>query len=312
MKIIYLGTNFFSSITLELLLKNNIKINYIICKKAKKMGRGLNLKKHPTELCALKYKIPIQSVDSVNTLKFKSFLQQLKPDLIILIEYFEKINIDIINIPKYGILNIHPSILPQLKGATPIQSAIINNFYETGVTIININNKLDSGDIISIIKYNITKHENYNSLFKKLIKLSFKTLLHVLKNINIKLLQKQNTNHISYTYKFNKNFYKINWFDSAGMINRKIRSTFNLKKHYANINNIYLNILMTCVIINVNKIKKLPGTIIKISNLGIDVITGFNILRIKKIQFSGKKIISIADFFNSKNKKIKINFIFNR
>ncbi len=303
MKIIYLGTNYFAAEILQNLLIKKLKISYVLCKPDSKFGRGLKLNAYPVKNVAIKNKLKFHSVLSINSLETEQFLMSVRPDIIIVVEYGEKINKNIFSIPKYGIINIHPSLLPLLKGPTPIEHAIIYDYKETGVSLIKINEILDSGDIINYKSCKIKKDENYISLFNKLKKISVNILIKSLKQIKLNkiIFIKQNDFPVSYTKKLTKDFYKIKWNNQALCINRYIRSTF--KKHYTSINEIIVNIIDTSVVKGKKNKNYKPGVIINISKYGIDVATAKDILRIKKIQLPGKKINTVYDILNS-NKKI--------
>lgn len=311
MTIFFIGTNHFAANILNILYKNNITISHIITKYDGKYGRGLKTQAYPVKYIAQKYKLNIYETASINSKECNLFLKTKSPSIIILVDYGEKIENDIINIPKYGIINVHPSILPLLRGATPIEHAIINGDNQTGVSIIKINDKIDAGDILKILYCKISKQETYDSLLKKLTNLAGIALISTINDIVSKKVSIliQDENQATYAPKLQKNFYRINWFDSALTINRKIRSTFSKKKHFTQFNNSFINIIETSVIIRYKKNMYSPGTITKISKFGIDVITSKDILRIKKIQFHSKNIINIKDNFKNLFFYIGNNFI---
>lgn len=304
--IIFIGTNHFAEYVLNKMIKNKYKITCVITKNNLKKGRGQKNTNTPVKEIALKNNINVILTNKINQEEDK--IKKLNPDLIILTEFFDKIDKNIINIPKYGIINIHPSILPKLRGATPIQSAIINEFKETGISIIEINEKYDDGMILNIDKCKVSKNETYDSLFKKLKFLAFKVLKKTIKDIKNKTLNKhtQKLKYKTTTYKIEKDFYRINWNDSANIINKKIRSTFSIAKHHTFIENYYLNILETKILKKNICINKKNGEIIKTTKYGIDVKTGNGLLRLKKIQFPGKKINTVKDVLNSKSYLFKI------
>lgn len=308
--IIFIGTKDFASYVLEKMIKKKYDIICSVTKNDKNMGRGLKKKSHPVKQISIENKINIITTDNINKEEIK--IKNLNPEIIIVTEYSEKIKKNIISIPKYGIINIHPSLLPELRGATPIQSAIINGLNETGVSIMKINEKYDDGNILSQQTCKINETDTYDSLSKKLKKIAVRILLKTLNNIekNNQVEIKQETKNKTHTKKIEKDFYLINWNDTATLINRKIRSTFSAAKHHSFIENTSINIIETIPMKKNKKYVCAPGTIIKINKYGIDVKTGFGILRIKKIQFPGKKINIIKDVLNSKSYLFKIGNIF--
>lgn len=309
-KIILIGTNNFAAKILEKLIKKKYNILCTITKEDNKIGRGQKITEYPVKKLSKEKSILCLTPNDINSLESEKNIQQLKPNLIILVDYGDKIKENIINIPKYGIINLHPSILPKFKGPTPIQTAILNGEKETGVSIIKINNKIDSGNILNIMKFEIKKNDTYEKLFKKLNNLAIKCLIKTLKEIKTNTLIEtiQNENDATYTQKIDKLFYKIDWNDTALNIERKIKSLTGIKYPFTTFKNEKIKIVYAKMI-KKNIIIK-PGLIKNINKNGIDIITKENILRIKKIQFQGKKVITIKDILNSKKDFFKINDFF--
>ncbi len=304
--IIFIGTNNFAALILEKLIKKNLHITYILTKQDNKIGRGQKTQSYPVKKIAEKYKKNYKTIQSINAETCTNLIKDLSPKLIIVTDYGEKINNDIIKIPQYGILNIHPSILPKLRGPTPIQTAILNGDKETGVSIIKINNKIDSGSILNIMKCKINKNDTYTTLNKKIVSLSLKCLITVIKNIkNNKLTEVlQNENEATYTKKFDINFFKIIWKDTAINIERKIKALTGIKYPSTYIKNIQIKIINGKVL--KKHAKKCPGTILNLSKYGIDIATKDRVIRIKNIQFQGKKINHIKNILNSNKNLFKI------
>lgn len=309
--IVFLGTKDFAAKILEKLIKKHIHITHVFTKPDEKMGRGQKFKTQPVKTISTKYNINTHTYNSINSNDAIEKIKEINPEIILMVEYGEKLLETVFQIPRYGIINIHPSILPHLRGATPIEHAILLGKKETGVSIIKINKKIDAGVILHSARCNISNDETYKSLSKKLTHLSYKTFIETLKNIktNTTVETIQNDNNATYTKKFDKTFYKINWNDSAITINRKIRSTFDTKKHHTIIKNTEIKIIKTKALIQTCKLS-LPGKIINITQFGIDVATKNNILRIKDIQIPGKNINSIKNILNSKKDLFKIGDVF--
>lgn len=304
--ILFIGTNNFASSILEKLIEKNIDIKYVVTKPDNKMNRGQKLNSYPVKIIAEKYKIKYITENNINTKKFSNFIKKVMPNLIIIVEYGKKITDELIKIPKHGIINIHPSILPDLRGPTPIQTAILNGYKKTGVSIIKINSKIDSGDILNISICKINNKDTYLSLFKKLINLSVKCLLITLndiKNNNIKII-KQDDNNATYTKKLNKNLFKINWNKKSIEIERQIKALTGIKFPFTSINEHIMKIINGTSVKKIHNYK--PGIITKINKKSIDIATLDGVLRINNVQFQGKKINSVKDILNSKKDLFKI------
>ncbi|CAB3976244.1 methionyl-tRNA formyltransferase [Candidatus Azoamicus ciliaticola] len=308
--LIFIGTNNFAAEILEKLIKKNIKIICTITKPDNEFGRGHKITKYPVKITSEKYSIPCITEEKINSLESENKIKHLFPNLIIMVDYGEKIKKNIINIAKYGIINIHPSILPKLKGPTPIQTAILNGEKETGVSIIKINNKIDSGNILNIMTYKIKKNDNYEKLFKNLSRLAVTCLIKTIKDIeNKKIIEKiQKIKKSTYTQKIENDFYKINWNDTAINIERKVKALTGIKYPFTIFKNEKIKIVYVKLI--KRNIISTPGVIKNVNKNGIDITTKENIIRIKKLQFQGKKIITVKDMLNSKKNLFKINEFF--
>ncbi len=224
-KIIFIGTPVIASEYLNALIKNNFKIEAVLTQPPKKQSRGMKLIKSPTHLLAfgnnLKVFHPINFDDVIiNELK------KIQPDLIVVMAYGKLLPKVILEMPKYGCINIHVSLLPKWRGAAPIEHALINGDKETGISIIKMKEKLDSGPIISQKKFSIpekfNKAELSNALTKLGIKLLINTIPLIFKNeINLKL---QDEKKATYAKKINSESRKINFYNSTENVLNQIRA----------------------------------------------------------------------------------------
>ena len=208
--IIFIGTNVFAANILEKLIIKNIKISAIFTKKAARFGRGQKLTSYPVELIAKKYSKIIHPTENINL--ENKIIKNYNPNLIIIIDFGAILNEKIIDIPKFGCINLHPSILPKLRGSSPIQYAIIKGYKKTGVSVIQVNNKIDSGDILKIKKCRILKNDNYLTLSKKLIHLGFTAITETINDIKYNKINiiKQNEKYSSYAPKIEKDMLVCN------------------------------------------------------------------------------------------------------
>ena len=145
-KIIFFGTPDFAVTSLEAIC-SKYNVEYVVSTPDRKSGRGQKLKESTVKKCALKNNIKILQPSSLTDEKFIAQIEDLKPDLIIVVA-FRKLAQEIFTIPKYGTINLHASLLPNYRGAAPINCCLINNEIKTGVTTFFINDKIDQGDIL--------------------------------------------------------------------------------------------------------------------------------------------------------------------
>ncbi|MGB9743256.1 MAG: methionyl-tRNA formyltransferase [Minisyncoccales bacterium] len=272
MEIIFIGTSEFAAIILEELIKKNYQPILVITAPDKPVGRKQIIAPPPVKVVANKYNIPVEQSSEIKNLKLK--IKNLNPDLGIVASFGQIIPSEILNIPKFGCLNIHPSLLPKYRGPSPIQAAILNGDKETGVTIIKMTEKVDAGPIVSKIKYKITNNKiNYPELHNQLAKMGADLLIKTIplwtkEKIKEKL---QDEKKASYTKILKKEDGLINWQDPPEVIERKIRALNPWPGTYT----IY------------------HGKMLKI--LEAEIIN--NQLIIKRVQLEGKKPMEFKDFF---------------
>jgi methionyl-tRNA formyltransferase len=302
MKIIFLGTPKFASNILEEMIVSGYKPEMVITGKDKPFGRGNKIKESFVSEIAKKNNIktikPSKLNESIREIK------KIKPDLMIVVAYGKMIPLNIIKIPKYGIINIHPSLLPKHRGCAPIQSSIINNDKKTGVTIILINDKMDEGDILSQKECLISENDNYESLSEKLNLISSNLLIETIpKWINNQIVPQKQENFIAtYSKFFSRKDGRINWSDSADNIYRIIKALNPWPGSYtffktANSGEKMLKIIEAGIVTDIKKQEKVPGKT-GILDGNISVQTGKGIILIKKLQIEGKKIINSKDYLN--------------
>lgn len=224
-KIIYWGTPYFSAEILKALIKSNYKPIAVVTQSDKPAGRGSKLKASEVKVTAEKEYIPYFQPEKLKNPDFLNQLKELKPDLFIVASYGKIIPEEILEIPKLGTINIHPSLLPRWRGPSPIQSVILAGDKETGVSIMLLDKEMDHGPILSNSKFEI-RNPKYKELEEKLIKESYKLLIETLpKWIGGKIKPKaQNHEQAIYCQIIKKEDGKINWNESVEIINRKIRA----------------------------------------------------------------------------------------
>ncbi len=298
-KIVFFGTPLFGAIILEELAKTKYKPSLLITETDKPFGRKKELKCSECKLMAQKYNIKIiQEKDKKNLFLI---LKKESPDLIITAAYGNFLKKEILDLPKYGAYNIHPSLLPKYRGPSPIQSAILNGDKKTGVSIFKMNEKMDEGDIISKEEIEIKNDEDYPNLSKRLAYLSADSLIKIIpKILNKKIkLKRQDNSKTTYTKIIEKKDGKVNWNKNANEIERKIRAftpwpgifTFFKKGDKKNLR---LKILKVKVLKNNNEVRIGEVFITKENEPAIKCKEDGLIL--KEMQIEGKKTVSGKDF----------------
>ena len=211
LKIIFMGTPKFSLKTLELIHKSDYKIISVYSQPAKKKSRGLKVVSSPVQNLAQKLGLIIRTPDKLD--KEYNYFKKVKPDVVVVVAYGKILPKNIISIPGILFLNVHASLLPKFRGASPIARAILNLERETGISIMKIVEKLDAGPYMRQVKVPITSNMTSGDLETKLSDLGAQTLLECLKTIENKdhKFIEQNEKDISFAPKIKKEETRINW-----------------------------------------------------------------------------------------------------
>ena len=301
-KIIFAGTPEIAAGILEALIKANYNIIACLTQPDRPQGRGLKLTPSAVKVCALKHKISVLQPISLKNPEVQKQLQDLNPDLMIVMAYGLILPPAVLNIPKLGCINIHASILPRWRGAAPIQHAILAGDTTSGITIMQVDAGLDTGDILATYSCPVNNLDNAGNLHDRLAVLAQSSCIDALSKLFTGQLDaiKQDNNLATYAHKINKPDAKINWHASAVEINRAIRAynpwpiAFTTFKQ--EIVRVWRAELVDSAILKSNAT---PGTILTVDKMGLDVATGNGILRLLDLQFPGKKTLPVAAICNS-------------
>ena len=180
MKIVFFGTNRLAQIVLEELIKSNYKPQLIITAPDKKAGRGQRRQMSPVKQTALKNNLEILQPESLSNVIFKFQVSSFKFDIAILVAYGQIIPKEILIAPKYGFINVHPSLLPKYRGPSPIQTAILAGEQKAGISIILLDEKIDHGPILAQKKITIATNDTHASLIEYLGKIGARLLIQIL------------------------------------------------------------------------------------------------------------------------------------
>ncbi len=313
MNIVFAGTPDFAVPSLETLSNNkNINIKAVITQPDRKRGRGKKVKFTPVKKNAKKHDLDIMQPKNINGKKTLLKLKELDLDLIIVVAYGQILSKELLELPKYGCINLHASLLPEYRGSSPIQQAILDGKDKTGVTTMFMNQGLDTGDIIDQREVVINDTDNAGNLHDKLAEtgaeLLEKTILDFINNPNNIKRIKQDDNKSSYTGQLSKNDGLIDWSNNAKYINNFIKAMNPWPGSFTYLDSKLLKVYD--IDETKEKSDKQPGTIIKANpNDGFLVQTGDYIINLMEIQLSGKKRMKYDDFLRGysieNNKKLK-------
>ncbi len=288
--IIFAGTPEFSASILSALLQAGYPIRTILTQPDRPKGRGRKLSPSPVKQLALEHQLEVHQPVSLKTTESITQLKALQPDLIIVVAYGLLLPQEVLDIPKLGCINVHASLLPRWRGAAPIQHSILAGDKETGISIMQMDQGLDTGAVLKTLSCPIDTTETSQTLHDKLSFLGAKALIDVLSNINSLVASPQDDSLATYAHKINKADAKINWHSSAIEIDRQIRAFNPWPITFTSLHDKTIRIIEASLIQNELGSSPKPGTINIIDNK-LFVATEDGYLELLLLQLPGGKAL---------------------
>ena len=304
LRIIYAGTPDFSVPALKALIDSRHEVVAVYTQPDRPAGRGRELRFSPVKETAVASHIPVYQPESLKDEAVQQQLAALGADLMVVTAYGLLLPRAVLQTPRLGCINIHASLLPRWRGAAPIQRAILAGDKKTGITIMQMDEGLDTGEMLAVAECDIKANDTGSSLHDKLMLLGAKTLMDVLPAIADGSVQavKQDEHQATYAHKLSKAEARIDWQQSAVQIERAVRAFNAWPVAYTffqrNGKDASLRIWQAQVLTE-TAVGAEPGTVIGESAEGIDVATGEGVLRITELQAEGKRRMPAADFLNA-------------
>ena len=296
-RVMYMGTPDFAVPPLTALVEAGYDVVGVVTQPDKPKGRGKTMMPTPVKEEALKHGIPVYQPEKVRAQEFVDVLTEINPDIIVVAAFGQIIPKVILELPQFGCINIHASLLPKYRGAAPIQQAVIDGEKESGVTIMKMGMGLDTGDMISKIIVPITAEETGGSLFDKLAdagaELLVKTLPSIFDGTAVYEVQPEES-PTPYAAMITKQMGLMNFAKSAEELERLVRGMNPWPSAYTYLNGKTLKVWVSAV--EEGEAGAEPGTVIKTDKKGIYVACGKDVLVLKEIQLEGKKRME-ADAF---------------
>ncbi len=298
MKILFMGTPEFAVPCLEALIKSEHEIVGAVTQPDKPAGRGHKLTPPPVKVCAEENGIKVFQPETLKDFAFKAELDELMPDLIIVVAYGKILPEYILNFPKYGCINMHASLLPKYRGAGPIQWVVVNGEKKTGITSMLMEKGLDTGDMLLKCETEIAEYETADHLHDRLMVLSADLMIETIKQLEKGELkpEKQNDAESCYAPMISKETAKIDWSKSA----REIINLICGMNSWPGAHTLYMGELMKIYMATMGKPSKSAcGQIISADEKGIEVVCGDgNTIVITDVQFKGSKQMKVRDWLN--------------
>jgi methionyl-tRNA formyltransferase len=302
LNIIFAGTSKFALPSLEALLSSRHKIVAVYTVPDRPAGRGQKNTASLAKQWALKNNLPVYQPETLREAKEQQGLKDLNADILIDVACGLLLPKEILTIFKFGAINIHPSLLPRWRGAAPIQRVILAGDTETGVTIMQINEGLDTGDILRQVKVTLNGDETSAMLYDKLAAIAAQLLLETLDDLLLNRVQptKQDDTLSCYAHKLTKEEGLINWNLSTEELTRMVRAFNPWPVAFTTLSGQVVRIWQAISIERTAPKGAKVGTIIEATEQGIDVVTGYGVLRLLKLQLSGGKILTVAEILNAR------------
>ncbi|CDG16019.1 methionyl-tRNA formyltransferase [Xenorhabdus doucetiae] len=300
LRIIFAGTPDFAARHLAALLNSQHQVVGVLTRPDKPAGRGKKLTPSPVKVLAEEHDVPVFQPKTLRTEESQQWVMEQQADIMIVVAYGLILPQDILDIPRLGCLNVHGSLLPRWRGAAPIQRSIWAGDQETGVTIMQMDAGLDTGDMLLKAICPITNEDTSASLYEKLADIGPEALLGTLSLITSGKCQPEVQEGALATYaeKLSKDEAKVDWNLSATQIERCVRAFNPWPMSFFLLDDQPIKIWQAEVI--TEQSIQAPGTIISADKKGIQIATTEGILNITQLQPPGKKAMSAADLLNSK------------
>lgn len=308
MRVVFMGTPEFAVPTLNVLLEDeNIEVVGVFTQPDKPKGRGKKLAMPPVKELALENNLEVFQPEKIKTSESVALLKELNPELIIVVAFGQILSKEILDIPKYGCINVHASILPSYRGAAPINWAIIKGEKTSGVTTMFMDVGLDTGDMIYKEYVEISEEDNSSTLHDKLSSAGYTVLKKTIDNLKKGDLprEKQIEEESSYAPIMDKSLGKVNWKNSAEDIYNLVRGVIPWPGAHTTINDDVMKIWG--VKKSSKKTDKAPGMIIDVTQEGIYVATNDGVVVIDEIQMPNKKRMPVKEYL--KGNKIELGIV---
>lgn len=295
LRIIFAGTPDFACASLDALLASAHTVLAVLTQADQPLGRGLKSTPSPVKQLATAHRVPVLTPASLKSKAVQAELANYAPDLLVVVAYGKLLPLPILNLPTYGCLNVHASLLPRWRGASPIQQAILSGDAESGVSLMQMSEGLDEGPVLAQTKLTLSNTETAQSLHDKLAVSGADLLIKTLATLPTRLQEAapQPAKGITYAPKINKTDGSIRWHATAEHIDQQIRAFTPWPTAYTTVNQTLVKIHAARLFTQSSS--EPAGTIIDHTTHGIVVQTGKGCLEILSAQLPGKKRMAMPD-----------------
>ena len=296
MRVVFMGTPDFASASLERLLKSGHEVIGVFTQPDKPVGRGMKLQPSPVKAVALREGIPVYQPEKVKNGEALEVLKALQPDILAVVAYGKLLPEDVLQLPKFGAVNVHGSLLPKYRGAAPIQWAVLNGDQITGVSTMYLVKEMDAGDVIFSEETEIGEQETAGELFDRLADMGAELLVKTLDAIEAGTAPRmpQDPSLATFTKMIDKTMCPIDWDRTPREIVKHVCGLSPWPTAMAELD---------CTLMKIHKVEisdqkssAAPGTVIAAGKQGITVACKDGAVTITELQAPGKKRMRAADW----------------
>jgi len=301
--ILFMGTPAFALPSLQILHEQNYPIVGVVSQPDRPQGRGLKEVAPPVKILAQELGLPVFQPEKVRDASFLETFSQLKPDMVVVVAFGQILPKEIIDYPPLHCLNIHPSLLPKYRGAAPLHWPIIRGEKKTGVTIMLMDEGMDSGDILTQEETQLGDTETYGELHDRLAELGARLLIKTIEQMAAGTAKRkpQDASGVTFAPRLKKETGKIDWNNNVFDIVNLIRGLSPSPAAYSHLEGQVLKIFTAAA--NKNKVSETPGTVGGLSAAGLPVAASDGYVILKDVQLAGKKRMLISDFLRGHHLK---------
>lgn len=309
LRVVFMGTPDFAVGALEAILQAGHQVAAVVTQPDKPKGRGKEIRMTPVKACAVSHGIPVFQPVKVKEQEAVEILRGYNADIFVVAAFGQLLSEEILSMPRYGCVNIHASLLPKYRGAGPIQWAIINGEEKTGVTIMQMDKGLDTGDMLLKEEVRIEPRETGDSLHDKLAAVGAGLIVEALAKLERGELtpEKQKEEETCYAKRLQKSMGKIDWQQSAKRLDCLIRGLISWPGAYTVLHGKNLKIWEVEAVeeaentaqgsmLQTDSDQILPGTVVNVEREAFYVKTGEGLLKILAVQPEGKKRMPVREF----------------
>ena len=302
MVIVFFGTPQFAVPTLEALLASRHRVPLVVTQPDKRRDRGQKVTDAPVKAAARAHNVPVFQPERLRAPEVADTLRQHSPDLAVVAAYGKLIPSDLLSLPRLGMLNVHASLLPKYRGAAPVHRAIMNGEVETGVTIMQMVDALDAGDMLARSVRAIGGNETSEQVEHGLAQNGARLLLDVIDQLEAGTLRAEPQDEAASTYapRLRKEEGLIDWTQSARRIHDQVRALYPWPHAYSHLEGARLIVWQTDTTPEVRRkadtTSVQPGTVVDVTRDAIEVATGDGRIALTEVQAEGRRPMSTRDF----------------